>query len=83
MRPRPPIAAESRRASCAELVRSLRDCLAKLVAEPDQARAMGQRAQDYTYRNFTWDAKAQQVLEVYRWALQQHPDKPDFGMPVR
>lgn len=67
----------------AELVRSLRDCLAKLVAAPDQVRAMGQRAQDYVYRNFTWDAKARQVLEVYRWALHERQDKPDFGMPVR
>ncbi len=66
----------------AELVRSLRDCLVKLVASPDQVRAMGQRAQDYVYRSFTWDAKAHQVLEVYRWALGARKDKPDFGMPV-
>ena len=72
-----------RMAPRAELVRSLRDCLAKLVDAPDQIRAMGQRAQDYVYRNFTWDAKAQQVLEVYDWALGRRKEKPDFGMPVR
>ncbi len=70
-------------ASRTELVRSLHDCLAKLVVSPDQVRTMGQRAQDYVYRNFTWDAKAQQALEVYRWALGQQKNKPDFGMPIR
>jgi glycosyltransferase involved in cell wall biosynthesis len=70
-------------ASRAEIVRSLRDCLARLAAAPDEVRAMGRRAQDYVYRNFTWDAKARQVLEVYRWVLRQRADKPDFGMPIR
>ena len=31
--------------------------------------------------HFTWDAKARQVLEVYRWVMGQRPDKPDFGVP--
>jgi len=31
---------------------------------------------------FTWQAKARQVLEVYRWVTGRRPDKPWFGMPV-
>ncbi|MEO0323757.1 MAG: hypothetical protein AAF447_12425 [Myxococcota bacterium] len=30
---------------------------------------------------FTYDAKARQTLEVYRWVLGRR-DKPDFGMPI-
>ena len=32
---------------------------------------------------FTWDKKAQQVYEVYRWILGHRNDKPDFGIPMR
>jgi hypothetical protein len=29
----------------------------------------------------TWDAKAAQVLEIYRWVLGERA-RPDFGMPL-
>jgi len=66
----------------AALVQSLQASLTQLSANPAQLQAMGLRAQEYVYRRFTWEAKARQVLEVYRWVLGQRKDKPDFGMPL-
>jgi starch synthase len=65
----------------AEIVRSLRALLERLAADPSALEAMGGRARDHIFRSFTWDAKAAQILEIYRWALGRR-DKPDFGMPL-
>jgi alpha-maltose-1-phosphate synthase len=64
----------------AEIVTSLRNALEALAAAPQSLVEMGQRARARVLRHFTWDAKARQVLEVYRWVMGQR-DKPDFGMP--
>jgi glycosyltransferase involved in cell wall biosynthesis len=64
-----------------EIVASLRAVLQRLSDEPDQIRAMGARARERVMTNFTWDAKAGQVLEVYRWVLGQRA-KPEFAMPL-
>jgi glycosyltransferase involved in cell wall biosynthesis len=63
-----------------EIVSSLRGALERLADRPDQIRAMGARARARVMASFTWDAKAAQVLQVYRWVLGQGP-KPDFAMP--
>lgn len=67
--------------SRADLVAGFRAVLEKLVADPGLVRPMGQRARERVFRHFTWDAKAAQTYEVYRWVLGQR-DKPDFGMPL-
>jgi glycosyltransferase involved in cell wall biosynthesis len=67
--------------SRSEIVAALRAALERLVANPGGIRAMGARGRERVMRSFTWDVKARQVLEVYRWALGQR-DKPDFGMPL-
>jgi alpha-maltose-1-phosphate synthase len=67
--------------SRAEIVTSLRDVLQRLADDPAPIRATGARARARVMTNFTWDAKAAQVLEVYRWVLGQR-DKPDFAMPL-
>ena len=64
-----------------EIVASLRAVLEKLVADPSAIRSIGERARARVFHSFTWDAKAAQVLEVYRWVLGRR-DKPDFGMPL-
>ena len=43
--------------------------------------ALGRAARERIRAQFTWEAKARQVLEVYRWVLGQRSDKPDFGVP--
>jgi starch synthase len=63
------------------IIASLREALQRLVDEPGPIRAMGERARARVMANFTWDAKAAQVLEVYRWVLGQR-DKPEFAMPL-
>jgi glycosyltransferase involved in cell wall biosynthesis len=65
-----------------EIVRGVRAALEVAVADPGALEAIGQRAKARVARMFTWDAKAGQVLEVYRWALGDGP-RPDFGMPFR
>lgn len=64
-----------------EIVLRLRRVLEELAADPSMTRAIGQRARGRVLRSFTWEAKAAQVLEIYRWVLRQR-DKPDFGMPL-
>lgn len=64
-----------------EIVREMREVLTRLSDEPGPIRAMGERARARVMRSFTWDAKATQTLEVYRWVLGQR-GKPEFAMPV-
>lgn len=68
--------------SRAEIVARLREILSRLVAEPDILTEMGHRARNRVLSKFTWEAKAVQTLEVYRWVLDRQLDKPNFGMPL-
>jgi glycosyltransferase involved in cell wall biosynthesis len=67
--------------SRAGIVASLRSVLERLAANSGSLEGMGERARAHIFRSFTWDAKAAQVLEIYRWVLGER-DKPDFGMPL-
>jgi glycosyltransferase involved in cell wall biosynthesis len=64
------------------VVDSFREILSGLVADPERARRMGARARQRVEKLFTWDVKARQIVEVYRWVLGER-GKPDFGMPLR
>jgi glycosyltransferase involved in cell wall biosynthesis len=64
------------------VVAAFRQTLEELAASPGRARRIGAQARSRVYRLFTWDAKARQILEVYRWVLNER-GKPDFGMPLR
>lgn len=59
-----------------QVIAGFRDALTRLVENPAQIRPMGERARQHVIRNFTWDAKARQVLEVYRWVLGERKNKP-------
>jgi glycosyltransferase involved in cell wall biosynthesis len=63
-----------------ELVGRFREALGSLASDPSGIREMGKRARERVFKVFTWDEKARQSLEVYRWVTGQR-DKPDFGMP--
>jgi len=65
-----------------QIVRSFRDILTRLSSDMSELRAMGARARARVLAQFTWEAKARQVLEVYRWVRAQRCEKPDFGMPL-
>jgi glycosyltransferase involved in cell wall biosynthesis len=64
-----------------EIVQSFEAALSRLTRERADIPEMGRKAQDFVRRRFTWRAKAEQILEVYKWVLGQRPDKPSFGMP--
>jgi len=63
------------------IVRSFREVLARLSSDPSELGPMSRAARARVLASFTWDAKAGQVLEVYRWVLGQRA-KPDFGTPL-
>ncbi len=63
------------------IVAAFRDILAALAASPDRARHIGEKARRRVHKLFTWDVKARQIVEIYRWVLGQR-GKPDFGMPL-
>ncbi len=64
-----------------EIVVALRGVLERLASDPSQIATIGARARDRVLGQFTWDAKAAQVHEVYRWVIDER-GKPDFGMPL-
>jgi glycosyltransferase involved in cell wall biosynthesis len=64
----------------ASIVAALAEVLARVAADRRPLAAMSDRARHRVESMFTWRAKAQQVLEVYRWVLGRR-GKPDFGLP--
>jgi glycosyltransferase involved in cell wall biosynthesis len=63
-------------------VASLRAALARLTADPSQIPPMSARATRRALALFSWDNKARQTLEVWRWVLGLRPDKPDLPLPL-
>lgn len=66
--------------SRAEIVARFREVLSHLAADPNAIAPMAQRARQRALSHFTWDAKARQTFEVYRWVLGYRTDKPEFGV---
>ncbi len=64
-----------------EIIGRVREALAELASDPARVEAMGTVARRRAFGQFTWDAKASMVREVYKWVLGER-DKPDFGMPL-
>jgi glycosyltransferase involved in cell wall biosynthesis len=67
--------------SRASIVRAFRETIENLANDPSKIRDLGTRARGRVLKNFTWEVKASQMLEVYRWVLGERP-RPDFGMPM-
>jgi glycosyltransferase involved in cell wall biosynthesis len=66
----------------AELVERYRGLLERIDQDPSSLDGLRDAAIRRARTLFTWDAKALQVLEVYRWVIGDRPDKPDFPMPT-
>lgn len=62
------------------LVRSFHETLSDLVAHPEQLRSLGTRAQAHVHRHFTWEAKAEKALAVYRQVMGKRTRQADFPM---
>ena len=65
-----------------QIVAGFRDVLERLCQHPALVSRRGPAAMRRVEHLFTWDRKAEQVVEVYRWVLGQRDSKPDFGMPL-
>jgi glycosyltransferase involved in cell wall biosynthesis len=70
--------------SPAEITARLKVVLESLVADPARRARLAAASLERVERLYTWQARAEQVAEVYRWVLAGSPPagKPDFGMPL-
>jgi glycosyltransferase involved in cell wall biosynthesis len=59
----------------AAIIAGLRDKLAEIIADPSPLPGLARAARNRALGDFTWDAKARQVAEVYDWVLGQR-EKP-------
>ena len=59
------------------IVAALRETLQRIVDGPQMLREMSHRAVQRARTSFTWESKANQVLQVYDWVLKRGP-KPCF-----
>ncbi|KAA5546140.1 glycosyltransferase family 4 protein [Roseiconus nitratireducens] len=64
-----------------EIIQQLRPVLERVAADPSLIETRSQAAHQRAMEWFSWEAKARQVREVYRWVLGQRSEKPDWGMP--
>ncbi|MEL6498760.1 MAG: glycosyltransferase family 4 protein [Planctomycetota bacterium] len=62
----------------AEVVARFRKALEDAVADPAGIDARAAVALERAHRLFTWDAKAAQTREVYRWVLGEREERPEF-----
>lgn len=64
-----------------EIIGRVREALGALASDPVRVERMSRLGRQRAFGQFTWDAKASMVREVYKWVLGER-DKPDFGMPL-
>jgi glycosyltransferase involved in cell wall biosynthesis len=65
-----------------QIIARLRSLLIELTENPSRIDAKSPAAIARARTQFTWQAKAEQVMEVYKWVLDPTRAKPDFGMPM-
>ncbi|WP_395745875.1 glycosyltransferase family 4 protein [Prosthecobacter sp.] len=65
-----------------DIVSRLRQLLIQLRKDPAQLHAAGEAAQAHVCMYYSWEAKAAQIHEVYRWVLGQRSSKPNWGTPM-
>lgn len=66
----------------AQIVDGVRRALERLAGAPEALGPMADAARRRARSQFSWEHKARQVLEVYRWVLGERAQKPDFGLPL-
>lgn len=64
------------------IIHQFRSTITTICDDPSPLAEKSKKAVERIFEMFTWDAKARQVLEVYRWVLGQRAAKPDFGQPL-
>lgn len=66
----------------AALVAALRAHLTRLAGAPEEARRLGSAARARALALFTWEAKAQQIAQIYDWTLAGAPGAPPQPIPL-
>jgi glycosyltransferase involved in cell wall biosynthesis len=69
-------------ATKAELVLQLRAVLAEIADNPAIIDVKSRAAEYEAREHFSWQAKACQVLQIYRWVLAPRGENPNFAMPL-
>jgi glycosyltransferase involved in cell wall biosynthesis len=59
-----------------EMTRNFGHALAKVAKSPADITRLGQSAYHYAMTHLTWDAKAREIVEIYKWVLGQRADRP-------
>jgi glycosyltransferase involved in cell wall biosynthesis len=62
-----------------EIVLGLRRTLREIAAAPDGLSVMAEQARARVLNHFTWQAKAEQVLQAYQWVCSPGADRPDIS----
>lgn len=65
-----------------DIVMRLRQLLTELKDDREQVRSAGEMAQAHVRKFYSWETKAAQIHEVYRWVLGHRSSKPDWGTPM-
>lgn len=66
----------------ASIVEQYRTLLERLARDRSCLAELSRHAEQHVRHFFTWENKAAQILEIYRWVLGHRADKPHWGMPV-
>ena len=61
-----------------EIISRFRDQLARIIANPTDLPIKARAARARVLNQYTWEAKAGQVLQVYDWVLGRRPQRPRF-----
>ncbi|MEM6857723.1 MAG: glycosyltransferase family 4 protein [Pseudomonadota bacterium] len=61
-----------------EIISRLRSQITSIIADPTELTKKGGAARERVFAQFTWEAKASQVLQTYEWVLERRSEKPCF-----
>ena len=61
-----------------EIIANLRMVVGALCDKPEQIAFMSKTARIRARTLFTWDSKAEQVMQIYDWVLSRRNEKPSF-----
>jgi glycosyltransferase involved in cell wall biosynthesis len=63
----------------AHIVSGLQQTFEQMLAEPEALAQRAARARARAMAHYTWQAKAEQIVQSYRWVCGQRADKPAFA----
>ncbi len=61
-----------------QLVKEFAGALESLVVDRERVQRLGAAANKHALTEYSWEAKAQKTLEVYRWVIGERKDRPRF-----